>query len=104
MLPRRLSLGRELFRLYYIYLFLLCYLVCIYICSKYIYVIISWQIVVSYIELSPWESGWLDVYSDLTSCSLWMLCAIIDICAELYFLEREDEVEKVAEKPLVLSV
>jgi hypothetical protein len=87
-----------------IYLFLLCYLVCIYICSKYIYVIISWQIVVSYIELSPWESGWLDVYSDLTSCSLWMLCAIIDICAELYFLEREDEVEKVAEKPLVLSV
>jgi hypothetical protein len=64
----------------------------------------SWQIVVSYIELSPWESGWLDVYSDLTSCSLWMLCAIIDICAELYFLEREDEVEKVAEKPLVLSV
>lgn len=65
----------------------------------------SLQIVVSYIELSPWESGWLDVYSDLASCSLWMLCAIIDICAELYFLEREDEeVERGVEKPLVLSV
>ena len=53
-----------------------------------------WQIVTSYIELSPWESSFLDVYSDLTSCSLWMVCAIVDFCAELYFLEAEEDEEK----------
>ena len=48
----------------------------------------------SYLELSPWESSFLDVYSDLTSCLLWMVCAIVDVCAELYFLEAEEEEEK----------
>ena len=46
----------------------------------------------------------MDTYADLTSCSLWVACAIIDFGAELYFLEREDEVEEGEGKPSVVSV
>jgi hypothetical protein len=63
-------------------------------CTRLDFDLNGWQIVVSYLELSPWESSFLDVYSDLTSCLLWMVCAIVDVCAELYFLEAEEEEEK----------
>lgn len=56
-------------------------------------------------EVTTLESGWLDTYSDLLSCSLWMACAIIDICAEVFFLESEvEDEEKEAEKPIFLMV
>ena len=54
----------------------------------------GWQLFTSYLELTSWESGWLDAYSDLISCSLWMACAIIDFCAEIYFLEAKEEDDK----------
>ncbi len=52
------------------------------------------QIVTAYIEIFLQGSTFLDAYSDLGSCILWMACAIIDFCAEIYFLETNEEDEK----------
>ena len=70
------------------------------------------QIITSYIELSTYESTFLDTYSDLTSCVLWVTCAFVDFGAEIYFYESEDdedddineEVVETNEKRLLISV
>ena len=49
------------------------------------------QIITSYIELSTYESTFLDTYADLLSCILWITCAFVDFGAEIYFYESEDE-------------
>lgn len=72
------------------------------------------QIITSYIELSTYGSTFLDTYSDLTSCILWITCAFVDFGAEIYFYESEEdeddddtnkeEEEERMEKRLLISV
>ena len=49
------------------------------------------QIITSYIELSAYESTFLDTYADFTSCILWITCAFVDFGAEIYFYESEED-------------